>query len=91
MGGDNIPPSVSLVAGSNPLLDPTFMDHIVRVVAVGMAARASSTSPRSRGVVIIVLWERCMRGMGCMTYRGEEDVEVVGLWLKKKESVMNQM
>jgi len=25
-----------------------------------------------------------MRGMGCMTYRGEEDVEVAGLWLKKR-------
>jgi hypothetical protein len=31
-----------------------------------------------------------MRGMGCMTYRGEEDVEVARLWLKKKkERVMN--
>jgi len=27
-----------------------------------------------------------------MTYRGEEDVEVAGLWLgKKKERVINQM
>jgi hypothetical protein len=26
-----------------------------------------------------------MRGMGCMTYHGKEDVEVVGPWLKKKE------
>jgi hypothetical protein len=26
-----------------------------------------------------------MRGMGCMTYRGEEDVEVAGLWLGKKK------
>jgi len=24
-----------------------------------------------------------MRGMGCMTYCGEEDVEVAGLWLKE--------
>jgi hypothetical protein len=26
-----------------------------------------------------------MRGIGCMTYHGEEDVEVAGLWLEKKE------
>jgi len=35
-----------------------------------------------------------MRGMGCMTYHGKEDVEVAGLWLKKKrkrERVINQM
>jgi hypothetical protein len=33
-----------------------------------------------------------MKGMGCMTYHGEEDVEVAGLWLgKKKERVINQM
>jgi hypothetical protein len=83
-GGDNIPPSVALVAGSNPFLDPTSMDHIVRAVAVEMAAGASSTTPRPWGVVTIVQWVRCMRGMGCMTYRGEEDVEVARLWLKKK-------
>jgi hypothetical protein len=34
-----------------------------------------------------------MRGMGCMTYHGKEDVEVAGPWLKKKkrERVINQM
>jgi hypothetical protein len=30
------------------------MDHIVGAVAAGMAAGASSTAPRSRGVVTIV-------------------------------------
>jgi hypothetical protein len=30
------------------------MDHIVRVVAVGMAAGASDAAPRSGGVVTIV-------------------------------------
>jgi hypothetical protein len=25
-----------------------------------------------------------MRGMGCMTYHGEEDAKVAGLWLEKK-------
>jgi hypothetical protein len=50
-GGGNIPSSVALIAESNPFLDPTFMDHIVRVVAAGMAAEASSTAPRSGGVV----------------------------------------
>jgi len=49
--GDNIPPTVAPVAGSNPFLDPASMDHIVRVVAVGMAAGASSTAPRSGRVV----------------------------------------
>jgi len=48
-----------------------------------MEARASSTALRLRGVVTIVQWVRCMRGMGCMTYCGEEDVEVAGLWLKE--------
>jgi hypothetical protein len=36
-----------------------------------------------------------MRGMGCMTYHGKEDVEVAGPWLEKKkrkrERVLNQM
>jgi hypothetical protein len=33
-----------------------------------------------------------MRGMVCMTYHGEEDVEVAELWLKKKrERVINQI
>jgi hypothetical protein len=32
-----------------------------------------------------------MREMGCMTYRGEEDAEVAGHWLRKVERVINQM
>ena len=36
-------------AASNPFSDPALMDHIVRAVAVEMAARASSTSPRLGG------------------------------------------
>jgi hypothetical protein len=60
------------------------MDHIVRAVAAGMAAGASSVAPKSGGVVTIVQWVRCMRGMGCMTYHCEEDAEVAGLWLEKK-------
>jgi len=50
-----------------------------------MAAGASNTTPKSKGVVTIVQWVKCMRGIGCMTYRGEEDVEVAGLWLEKRE------
>ena len=84
-GGDNIPPSVAPVAGSNPFLDPASMDHIVRAVAAGMAAGASNSAPKSEGVVTIVQWVKCMRGIGCMTYRGEEDIEVAGLWLEKRE------
>ena len=79
------------VDGSNPFLDPAFMDHIVRVVAAGMAAGASNTTLRSGGVVTIVQWVKGMRDMGCMTYRGEEDAEVVGHWLRKMERVINQM
>jgi len=30
-----------------------------------------------------------MREMGCMTYGGEEDAEVVGHWLRKVERVIN--
>ncbi|KAL9350762.1 hypothetical protein Peur_058017 [Populus x canadensis] len=29
--------------------------------------------------------------MGCTTYRGKEDVEVAGHWLRKVERVINQM
>jgi hypothetical protein len=60
------------------------MDHIVRVVAAGMAAGASSAASRSGGVVTIVQWVGCMRGMGCMIYHGEEDAEVAELKQKKK-------
>jgi hypothetical protein len=54
--GDNIPLPVAPIAGSNPFLDPTFIEHIVRAVAAGMVAGASSTAPKSRGVVTIVQW-----------------------------------
>jgi hypothetical protein len=90
-GGDNIPPPVAPVDWSNPFLDPAFMDHIVRAIAVGMATGASSTTLRSGGVVTIVQWVKGMREMGCMTYHGEEDAEVVEHWLRKMERVINQM
>jgi len=90
-GGDNIPPPVVLVAGSNPFSDPAFMEHIVRAIAAGMIARASSTAPRSGGVVTIVQWVKGMREMGCMTYHGEEDAEVAEHWLRKVERVINHM
>jgi len=32
---------VASAAASNPFSDPAFMDHIVRAVAVGMAAKVS--------------------------------------------------
>ena len=53
-GGDNIPPLVASVAGSNPFSDPAFIEHIVRAVAARMVAGASNTTPRSGGVVTIV-------------------------------------
>jgi hypothetical protein len=53
-GGNNIPLLVAPVAGSNPFSDLAFMEHIVRAVVAGMAAGASSTAPRSGGVVTIV-------------------------------------
>jgi len=46
---------------------------------------------RVRGVVTIVQWVKGMREMGCMTYGGEEDVEVAGHWLRKVKRVINQM
>jgi len=67
------------------------MEHIVRAVAAGMAARAFSTTPRSGEVVTIVHWVKGMTEMGCMTYRGKEDAEVAGHWPRKVERVINQM
>jgi len=61
------------------------MDHIVRAVAAGMVSGASSVASRSGGVVIIVQWVGCMRGMGCMIYHGEEDAEVARLKQKKEK------
>jgi len=58
----------------------------VRVVAAGMTTKASSTDPRSGRVVTIVQCVKSMREMDCMTYRGEEDTEVVGHWARKVES-----
>jgi len=90
-GEDNIPPPVEPVAGSNPFSDPAFMEHIVRAVTPGMVAGASGTAPRTGGVVTIVHWVRGMREMGCKTYGGEKDAEVVGHWPRKVERVINQM
>ena len=59
-GGDNIPLLVAPVARSNPFSDPAFIEHIVRAVAAGMAVGASSTAPRSGGVVTIVQWVKGM-------------------------------
>jgi len=90
-GGDNIPPPVAPVARSNPFSDPAFMEQIARVVAAGMVAGASNTTPRAGGVVTIVQWVKGMREMGCTAYRGEEDAEVARHLLKKMERVINQM
>jgi hypothetical protein len=90
-GGDNIHPPVEPIAGSNPFSDPAFMEHIMRAVAAGMVAGASSIAPRSGGVVTIVQWMKGMREMGCMTYHGEEDAEVAEHWLRKVERVIIQM
>jgi hypothetical protein len=40
-------------AASNPFSNLVFMDHIVRAVAAGMIARASSTDPRLGRVVTV--------------------------------------
>jgi len=90
-GGDNIPPPVEPVAGSNLFSDYAFMKHIVRAVAAGMVAGASGTTPRLGGVVTIVQWVKGMREMGCMTYGGGEEAEVAGHWQRKVERVINQM
>ena len=90
-GGDHVPPLVAPTAVSNPFLDPTFMDHMVRAVVARMAVGASGTALRSGGVVTIVQWVKGMREMGCMTYCGEEDAEVVRHWLREVERVISQM
>jgi hypothetical protein len=64
------------IAASNPVSDLAFMDHIVRAVATGMVARASSTTPRLGGAVTIMQWVKGMREMSCVTYCGEKDAEV---------------
>jgi hypothetical protein len=53
------------------------MDHLVRSLTAGMAAKAFSTAPRLERVVTIVQWVKGMQEMGYVTYCGEEDVEVV--------------
>jgi len=50
----------------------------VRVIAAGMAARASSTTPRLDRVVTIIQWVKGMREMGYVTYYGEEDAKIAG-------------
>jgi hypothetical protein len=59
------------------------MEHIVRAVAAGMTGGAFNIAPRSGGVVTKVQRVKGMREMSCMTYRGEEDAEVAGHWLRK--------
>ena len=73
------------VAGSNPFSDPAFMEYIMRAVSARMVARASSTTPRLGELVTIMQWVKGMREMGCMTYLGEEDVEVVIHYFVKQD------
>jgi hypothetical protein len=82
---------VAPIAESNIFSDPAFMEHVVRAVAARMVEGTFNTTPRSGGIVTIVQWVKGMREMGCMTYRGEEDAEVAGHWLRKVERVRNQM
>jgi len=64
---------------------------LVKVVAAGMAAGASNSTPRAERVITLVQWVKGMREMGCTTYSGDEDTEVAGHWLRKVERVIDQM
>jgi hypothetical protein len=72
-----MPPPTALIVAPNPFSDLKFMDHLVRSLTAGMAAKAFSTAPRLERVVTIVQWVKGMQEMGYVTYCGEEDVEVV--------------
>ena len=83
-------PAASKVA-PNLFLDLIFMEHIVRAVAAGMTTGTSNVAPRSERVVTIVQWVKDMREMGCGTFSGVEDAEVVGHWMRKIERVIEQI
>jgi len=40
---------------------------------------------------LVEIWVKGMREMSCITYRGEEDAELAGHWLRKVERVINQI
>ena len=56
-----------------------------------MTVGASNSTPLAERVITLVQWVKDMQEMGCMTYSGEEDTEVVGHWLRKVEKVIDQM
>lgn len=53
--------------------------------------RVSTVAPTAKRVVTLVYWVKGMGELSCVIYSEEEDVEVVGHWLRKIERVMNQM
>jgi len=90
-GSEDRPPPVTSTVTPNPYSDPTFLEKLVKVVAAGMAAGASNSTPRAERVITLVQWVKGMREMGCTTYSGDEDTEVAGHWLRKVERVIDQM
>jgi hypothetical protein len=52
---------------------------------------ASGSTPKMERVVLLVHWVKGMREIGCVTFLGEEDVEIARHWLRNVERVMTQM
>ena len=75
---------------TNPYSNPVFLEQIAKAVATKMV-KASGSTPRPERVVLLVHWVKGMREIGCVTFLGEEDVEVARYWLRKVEKVMTQM
>ena len=86
-----MPPSMALTITPNPYSDLAFMEQLVRAVTVRMVTRASNTTPRPKRVVTFSAVGKGIREIGCVTYSGEEDVEVAEHWLRKVESVIDQI
>ena len=85
----NRPPLAAPATIPNPYSDFAFLEQLVKAIVVGMAASTFSLAPWAERVVTLVEWVKGMQEMGCTTYSGEEDAEVIGHWLRKVEWVID--
>ena len=84
-----------------PFIDPAFLAQVVRSVIESMSgtiapvAPAPPTAPVTPvsldNIVVLVRTVKNMRELGCEAFLGEQDVEIIGRWLRKVENVMTQM
>jgi hypothetical protein len=84
-----------------PFIDPAFLAQVVRSVIESMSgtiapvALAPPTAPVTPvsldNIVVLVRTVKNMRELGCEAFLGEQDVEIIGRWLRKVENVMTQM